>query len=253
MVIIGTTLLIKMSNIGMMVKLEEIQMINFLSSWVKNLCLALIVVSILEMLLPNNKTKQYVKMVFGLYILFSIIAPFIKNKNELQIDVEDLYNKYSIQASTMTEKVDQTSMDNRLDQLYVEKLENDIIQKVIEEGYEVEECNVKAHISNEDTGIELITLKLKEKIQTDENVEDSNLTNSTKNADTNYSRDSIENKLVKEIQKIQEIQIRTSKNEVQEQKKYNETTEKITRSDINKIKKLLTKEYGVSEKCLRIS
>lgn len=240
-------------------------MINFLSSWVKNLCLALIVVSILEMLLPNNKTKKYVKMVFGLYILFSIIAPFIENKNELQIDVEDLYNKYSIQASTMTEKVDQTSMDNRLDQLYVEKLENDIIQKVIEEGYEVEECNVKAHISNEDTGIELITLKLKEKIQPEENVEDSNLTNSTenadtndlanstKNADTNYSRDSIENKLVKEIQKIQEIQIGTSKNEVQEQKNYNETTEKITRSDINKIKKLLTKEYGVSEKCLRIS
>ena len=35
-------------------------MVNFLSSWVKNLSLAIIVVSILEMLLPNNKTKKYV-------------------------------------------------------------------------------------------------------------------------------------------------------------------------------------------------
>ena len=54
-------------------------MVNFLSSWVKNLSLAIIVVSILEMLLPNNKTKKYVKMVMGLYILFSIISPFIKS------------------------------------------------------------------------------------------------------------------------------------------------------------------------------
>ena len=55
-------------------------MISFLSSWVKNLCLALIVVSILEMILPNNKTKKYVKMVMGMYILFSIIEPFVENK-----------------------------------------------------------------------------------------------------------------------------------------------------------------------------
>ena len=58
-------------------------MVNFLSSWVKNLSLAIIVVSILEMLLPNNKTKKYVKMVMGLYILFSIISPFIKNSDKL--------------------------------------------------------------------------------------------------------------------------------------------------------------------------
>ena len=60
-------------------------MINFLSSWVKNLALALIIVSILEMILPNNKTKKYVKMIMGLYILFSIISPFIENSNKLNI------------------------------------------------------------------------------------------------------------------------------------------------------------------------
>ena len=54
-------------------------MVKFLSSWVKNLSFSLIVVSILEMLLPNNKTKKYVKVVMGLYILFSIISPFIEN------------------------------------------------------------------------------------------------------------------------------------------------------------------------------
>ena len=61
-------------------------MVNFLSSWVKNLALALIIVSILEMILPNNKTKKYVKMIMRLYILFSIISPFIENSNKLNIN-----------------------------------------------------------------------------------------------------------------------------------------------------------------------
>ena len=104
-------------------------MVNFLSSWVKNLCLPLIVVSILEMILPNNKTKKYVKMVMGMYVLFSIIAPFVENKNELKFDVENLYRQYSTETSTTTEVVDQTTMDSKLNELYEEKIEKNIIQK----------------------------------------------------------------------------------------------------------------------------
>ena len=35
-------------------------MIEFLSSWAKGIGLAIVVVSILEMLLPNNKIKKYI-------------------------------------------------------------------------------------------------------------------------------------------------------------------------------------------------
>ena len=229
-------------------------MVNFLSSWVKNLCLALIVVSILEMLLPNNKTKKYIKMVMGLYVLFSIIAPFVENKDELKVDVENLYGQYTIQTSAVSEKTDQTSMDNRLNELYKQKLEKDIIQKVNDEGYEVENCNVNAHISDNDTGIELITLKLKEKI-----VEDAIDNNSINSGDT------IENTLVREIQKIQKVEIGVSDNKTTENIQDEENSQNIqedeqnkqnlaiTKTDISKIKKLLKKEYGVSEKCLKIS
>ena len=134
-------------------------MISFLSSWVKNLCLALIVVSILEMILPNNKTKKYVKMVMGMYILFSIIAPFVENKNELKFDVENLYRQYSTETSATTEVIDQTTMDSKLNELYEEKIEKNIIQKTEELGYEIDSCNVKAHISDQDTGIEQIFIR----------------------------------------------------------------------------------------------
>ena len=222
-------------------------MVNFLCSWVKNLCLALIVVSILEMLLPNNKTKKYIKMVMGLYVLFSIIAPFVENKDELKVDVENLYGQYTVQTSEVTDKMDQTSMDNRLNELYKQKLEKDIIQKVNDEGYEVENCNVNAHISDNDTGIELITLKLKEKLTE----EDTNLLNDN----SMNSVDTIENALVSEIQKIQKVEIGVSDNKITEntQGKENKQNQNITKADINKVKKLLKKEYGVSEKCLKIS
>ena len=218
-------------------------MINFLSSWVKNLCLALIVVSILEMLLPNNKTKKYVKMVMGLYILFSIIAPFVENSSELKFDIEDLYEKYSTETSTISESTDQTSMDNRLNELYKEKLEKDIVQKLDEEGYIVEECNVKAHISNDDNGIELITLKIKEK----KSVNDAN----------NENKIDLEDKIVNEIQKIQKVEIDLSNDNDNYQEDTNigkqEDENNITKTDIKVIKQFLTKEYGVSEKCLKIS
>lgn len=221
-------------------------MINFLSSWVKNLCLALIVVSILEMLLPNNKTKKYVKMVMGLYILFSIIEPFIENSNELKFNVEDLYNQYSVETLAESENVNQKSMDSRLDELYKQKLENDIVQKLDEEGYVVEDCDVKAHISSNDTGIELITIKIKEK-KDNSNENDENQSNEKMN---------IEEKIVNEIQKIQKVEINVSKNQdnsSDESIQSEQQNQNITKTDIKIVKQFLIKEYGVSEKCLRIS
>ena len=49
-------------------------MIACFSEWAKNLTLAVVIVSLFEMLLPNNKTKKYIKVVMGLYILFNILS-----------------------------------------------------------------------------------------------------------------------------------------------------------------------------------
>ena len=56
-------------------------MVEFMSSWVKGLGLAIVIISILEILLPNNKTKKYIRMVMGIYVLFTIISPFISNQD----------------------------------------------------------------------------------------------------------------------------------------------------------------------------
>ena len=236
-------------------------MINFLSLWVKNLSLALIVVSILEMLLPNNKTKKYVKMVMGLYILFSIIAPFVNNSNVLNFNIEDVYSDYSKEISSTSTtstagEVNQASMDDRLNKLYKEQLESDITQKVEEKGYDVRKCKVDAHISESDTGIEYITIEIDGKndnVENSNNSDNSNKTDATENSNrsSKYSKNSgntLEDKIVKEIQKIQKVEIDVSKGDDSE-----DTSSAITKTDVKMIKDFLTKEYGVSEKCLKIN
>ena len=236
-------------------------MINFLSLWVKNLSLALIVVSILEMLLPNNKTKKYVKMVMGLYILFSIIAPFVNNINVLNFNIENVYSDYSKEISSTSAtstagEVNQASMDDRLNKLYKEQLESDITQKVEEKGYDVRKCKVDAHISESETGIEYITIEIDGKndnVENSNNSDNSNKTDATENSNdsSKYSKNSgntLEGKIVKEIQKIQKVEIDVSKGDDSE-----DTNSAITKTDVKMIKDFLTKEYGVSEKCLKIN
>lgn len=198
-------------------------MINFLNVWVKNLCLALVVVSILEMLLPNNKTKKYIKMVMGLYILFSIISPFVKNKDMLNINVENIYKEYSVEtASSDTKKINQNSMNNRLNELYSKNLENDITKKLENKGYNINSCKVKVHISQnndtKETGIEQIKL----------NVDSKKLNNNEKenyNKETNNESDNQESTINSQISAI----------------------------DLINIKNFLIDEYGVDAKCLKIN
>ena len=216
-------------------------MVEFLSSWAKSLGLAIVIVSILEMLLPDNKTKKYIRMIMGIYILFSIISPFIQNKEILDIGNIDLENYKTTQATS----VDQTSMDKRIIQLYSEELEKDIKNKMQEKGYDVTECNVEAKIGNEEEETQITKIKL-------------NVKKGENNQGNEKEQDNtIEDKIVVEVQKIKPIETKTENNgkstNNNETTNNSENTIKITNADIQNIKKFLIEEYGVSEKCLEIN
>ena len=215
-------------------------MIEFLSSWAKSLGLAIIVISILEMLLPNNKTKKYVRMVFGIYIIFNIISPFVKNKDILDVSSYDL-NQYIGDYTTNQTNEEQSSVNSRIEEIYIEELEKDITKKIEDLGYQVMTCNVYATLSseNEENYIEEIVLTV-EKNEEQENEQQENET------------ETIEDKLVNEIQKIKPVNTTIGKiNKTDEEQ--NENNQNISNSDIQKIKKFLKEEYGVEETCLKIN
>lgn len=223
-------------------------MIEFLSSWAKSLGVTIVIVSILEMLLPNNKTKKYIRMVLGIFVIFNIISPFITNKDKLNFNSIDIGNidTYATSSDVSSNVVNQASMDERIEDLYQEELEKDITKKVEEQGFKVTSCKVEAKVpdnnnseNEEDTGITKIKLKIEK---------------SDKKEETNKST---ENKVVEEIQKIKKVDtsINDSQTSNQDEENNNEDTNnsKVTRSDIQNIKKMLIEEYGVSEKCLEIN
>ena len=52
-------------------------MINFLSNWIEQIAIAVIIVSIFELILPKGNLKKYIKLVLGIYIIFCMIYPFV--------------------------------------------------------------------------------------------------------------------------------------------------------------------------------
>ena len=208
-------------------------MINALTSWAKAIVMAIIIVSILEMLLPNNKTKKYIKMVMGLFILYNIISPFIKDKNALKFEEADLQTFTSSEINSI--EVNQESMDRRLEELYIQQIEKDITKKLEKKGYKVKSCKVQAKIANDEdtTGITKIKLKIEkgEKQESEDEKQD----------------EEIENKLITTIQSIKKVDTRISK---AENMVGDALLEKV---DIQNIKQFLIKEYEVNEKCLEIN
>lgn len=133
-------------------------MISFLSSWAEQVILAVIIATILELILPNSKNKKYVQMVIGVYVLFNIISPIIKNKEKPVFSEIDL-DKY-ITTST---KVEQSSMDARLEKIYLDELENNIKSKFKNAGIEIIKCTIDAELdtTKKNAGIHSIDVKVK--------------------------------------------------------------------------------------------
>ena len=112
-------------------------MIQFLSSWAEQIVLAVIIATIIELILPQNRNKKYIQMVIGIYILFNIISPIIKNKDTILTSGDYDLEKYE---SSSNYTIDQSSMDERIEKIYLEELENTTISKFQIAGIEVEKC-----------------------------------------------------------------------------------------------------------------
>lgn len=138
-------------------------MIKFLSTWIGQIAISVIIVSIFEMILPSGNLKKYIKVVLGVYIIYCMISPFVNNKK--LFDLEDINLDKYLENTASQSTVSQESMDKRLEQLYIEELKKNIEAKVNENGYEIIKCKIDATLNNKNSnaGIHNINLVIKEK------------------------------------------------------------------------------------------
>lgn len=135
-------------------------MINFLNNWIEQIAISAIIVSVFELILPNGNLKKYIKIILGVYIIFCLISPFV-NASELY-NLDDIKLDEYVDTSKAQTNLNQTSIDSRLQELYIDQLKNDIKLKVEEHGYTIYKCNIDADLntSSENPGIHEIDLIL---------------------------------------------------------------------------------------------
>lgn len=125
---------------------------EWVSSWIQGIIIAVIISTIIEMILPEGTSKKYIKVVIGIYILFSIISPAISKitGNNFKIsDVFDLdeYIETSKNSGTLQNKLTNQN-ENQIKEIYISSIKNDIKEKVENKGYNVK--SIKVDVENDE-------------------------------------------------------------------------------------------------------
>lgn len=220
-------------------------MISFLSNWAEQLIIAIVICSIIEMILPDNKNKKYIKIVIGIYILFTIISPLV-NKEDLfdmdSFDIESYVDTDTSGSIQSSEKINQTSMDERLQELYVQELENNIKAKVKQEGYNAISCNVDAVLYGDEENQEIKKVSLVVSKDINENV--SNSQSSMYNANDNSN-----------VKSINKVEINVGMDKILGKKDDTDVNddEQSNVKDIQYLKNVLSSYYEIDSKKIHIS
>ena len=196
-------------------------MVKFLSSWIQGIAVAVILVSIFEMILPEGNIKKYIKIILGIYVVFSIISPFVYNKQLYTFDISNVFDKYYSKSVSSSQ-----DRNDNIDTIYINTLEKEITNKTEEQGFIVKNCKIKGvfNTESEDIGISEISLNLSGKKN---NIEKNEVSN------------------VEEVNKV-EINIGNTNSKTISQKS-------ITDADINELKEYLSKYYEIDKNIIYIN
>lgn len=124
-------------------------MILKLKQWCEGIIIAIVISVIIEMLIPDNKSKKYVKVVIGIYIMFVSLNPILEILN-YDYDFSKIFDLETVTAST--------TLDSNIKDVYILGIEEKIKEEVEELGYNVESLQVQVDSNYEE--IEKIYLKI---------------------------------------------------------------------------------------------
>ena len=201
-------------------------MIEWIKSWSNGIIVAVIIAVIFELIIPNGNNKKYVKMVISLFVLFVILDPIISkftSLNGIEINTKE-YEKYFDSTNTLETS---TTLDSEklINNTAEKRVKENISNKLKELGYKVESISI--NINNESGQINRIVLSVRR---------NDNGTDDSEHLELNNS-----------IVKIDNV------NEVNISSKDNTKKSNLRKSDIQKIKRLICKDYEVAEENIELS
>lgn len=188
------------------------------------------------MILPEGNSKKYIKVVIGIYVLFTIVSPVITKLSGKEIKVSEILdlNEYiqEVEASSkMKESVENENAGN-ITNIYVNGIKEDMKAKIEAKGYVIN--NIELQIGNYDT-YEIAEVKLD--IVTNKNSYQENDSNKTNE--------------VEQVQQVEKVKVDILNNEIEEEKQEKQESSRNQENKLNitqkqEIKEYLSSTYGIS-------
>ena len=201
-------------------------MIDWISTWAQSIIIAVIIATIIEMILPSGSSKKYIKVVTGVYILFTIISPVITKFTGKTLAVSDILELDSYVNEIKQKEVSQNLLaennSSSIKDIYTANLKSDIKNKLKQKGYSAN--NIVLTVGDDENytlnKIELDIEKIKEDKQE-----------------------------VNEIEAVNKINITISNSVVEK----NNNKSSISDNEKKKIKQYLSSVYEIDEKDILVN
>ncbi|WP_331460453.1 stage III sporulation protein AF [Gracilibacillus suaedae] len=147
-------------------------MIEYLSSWILQIIIYMILAMIVDLILPSSTLKQYVKLVVGLLLILIILQPLLSvfnvNVNQMVDQIIPTNSASSVESEIENGMNQQKSEIEQIQSAYV--LEEMVVQmeNIVEEelqetyNYQIEDMEVDwaSHPSSEENELERIYVQL---------------------------------------------------------------------------------------------
>lgn len=228
-------------------------MIEWISNWAGGVIVAVIIGTIIEMILPDGNSKKYIKMVIGVYILFTIVSPVITKFTGNSVEVSDeldldTYIEEAKENIKLHNTLEENNQQNIMS-MYVSGIKDDMKAKIESKGYKVN--NIKLDISNDETytinSIEVEVEKIEEGEEENDDSED-------------YSKNNqININIVDKVDKVnigsdnEKVSNSTKENNSNEEDKSNDKKNNLSNREIKELKEYLSSVYEVNENNITIN
>ncbi len=201
-------------------------MISWISSWAQGIIISVIIASIIEMILPDGSCKKYIKIVIGVFILFTIVAPVINKFKANSVNMASIidFDKYSDTNEVSATNLEESNNFN-IKQMYETNLKVDIKSKIKSKGFEVQDINLKIS-DDEEYRIESIDITILKEIVNEEDEEKSSKSN-----------------IIGIVDSIEKVSIELSNKTTKQEKEY-----QISNKDANNLKEYLSNTYDIKTK-----
>lgn len=204
---------------------------EWVSNWIQGIIIAVIISTIVEMVLPEGNCKKYIKVVIGVYILFSIISPVINKVTGNNFKLANIFDldEYIETSSSNTYQNVNNAQEKQIKEIYQNSLKNDMKEKIKAKGYKV--INIFVDIEdNEQYTINEISLRLEKREEQEE----------VQNTQSN-------------IQEVEKVTIQIGDKEQNEISEENNTQEKLSSIEKKELKQYLSNIYEIEEKKININ